>query len=155
MENYDKAMAERVWKRVRGGQAEPGASPSPAGELLGLIQAEWAAAAAYLALSRQMGPKEAAVLQRIFREEQTHAACLKGMYTLITGQKPVVQTPQPERAPVEAALRRSYAGELRSIAAYDARSADPEYGHVFASMAKQEREHSRAVLELLGGLEKK
>ena len=155
MANYDSKMAERVWQRVRGEQAPSGEVRTPEGDLLGLIQAEWMAASAYLALSRQMGAKEAAVLQRLFREEQTHGACLKGMYTLITGRKPVVQSPQPAKEPVEAALRRCYAGELRSIAAYDARSADPEYGHVFASMAKQEREHSRAVLELLGGLEKK
>lgn len=155
MANYDKAMEDRVWKRVQGSRAEPAASGQRDLNLQELIMNEWIAAATYLQLSRQMGPKAAAVLQKLFREEQTHAACLKGMYTLINGTRPVIRTPQPQKEPVEITLRKAYAGELRSIEAYESRSDHPEYGHVFASMAKQEREHSRAVLELLGGLEKK
>ena len=150
MANYDSKMAERVWQRVRGEQAPSGEVRTPEGDLLGLIQAEWMAASAYLALSRQMGAKESAVLQRLFREEQTHGACLKGMYTLITGRKPVVQSPQPAKEPVEAALRRCYAGELRSIAAYDARSADPETGIVFRHLSDREIAHCVTLAALLG-----
>lgn len=151
MNNYDKAMADRVWKRVQGTKAE---EPERDLNLKGLIQNEWMAASAYLQLSRQMPQKDAAVLQRLFREEQTHAACLKGMHILITGEKPVVRTPPARKEPVDAALRKCYAGELRSITDYEARSDHPEYGHIFADLARQEREHSRAVLELIGHLEK-
>lgn len=154
MANYDKAMAERVWKRVQGGREETAENARDL-NLQGLIMNEWMAAGAYLQLARQMGGREAAVLQRLCREEQAHAACLKGMYLLTKGEKPVIRTPRPEKEPLETALRKAYAGELRSIADYEERSDHPEYGHVFASMAKQEREHSRTVLELLGGLEKR
>ena len=155
MAKYDKAMEERVWQRVQGNQAEPESPRPPEGNLQALILGEWAAASAYLMLSRQVGAKEAAVLQRMFREEQAHAAILKGMYTLITGQKCVVQTPQPAKEPLETALRKCYGAELRSVSAYEARSADPEYGHVFARLAAQEREHCALVLELLGGMQRK
>lgn len=154
MASYDKGMEQRVWQRVRGEQQSQPETHAPAADLPGMIQAEQIAAASYWAMSRRVGPKEAAVLQKISREEQAHAACLRGMYIQITGQKPTVQAPGPTREPLELALRKSYAGELRSIAAYQSRATDPEYGHVFASLAKQEREHSRAVLELLGSLGK-
>lgn len=151
MASYDRAMADRVWKRVQGERQEP-----PSGQreldLRELIQNEWMAAAAYLQLARQLGAREAAVLQRLAREEQAHGVCLKGMYRMMNGEVPAVKTPRPQRESVETALRKAYAGELKSIAAYDARSDHPEYGQVFADMAKQEREHSRAVLELLGRL---
>lgn len=150
MSNYDHRMEERVWKRVRSEQQQEPEARSPASELLGLIQAEQMAAASYLALARRMGPKEGALLQKMAREEQSHARCLRGIYIQITGNRPTVQPPKLGNDPIETALRKSYAGELKSIAAYQSRSTDPEYGQVFASMAKQEREHSRAVLELLG-----
>ena len=155
MAKFDKAMEQRVWQRVQGNQSETGIPKQQDLDLQRLMMSEWMAAAAYLQLSRQMPPKEAAILQRIFREEQTHAAILKGMYVLISGERPVIRTPRSDKEPVDTALRKCYAGELRSIADYEARAGHPEYGHVFASMAKQEREHSRTVLELLGQLDKK
>ena len=150
MAKYDQEMAQRVWKRVQGEQSRE----QPERNLQGLILGEWMAASTYLMLSRQMGPKEAEILRRMFREEQNHAACLKGMYVLSTGQKPVIRTPQPSKEPVEATLRRCYSAELQSVAEYEARSGDPEFGHVFARMARQEREHCAYVLELIGSLQK-
>lgn len=147
MANYDRSMESRVWKRVRSDQSPEGGTS--AGELLGLIQAEQMAAANYLALARRMGPA-GAPLQTIARQEQRHARCLRGIYIQITGTRPAVQPPKPENTPIETALRKSYAGELQSMAAYRARTADPEYGHVFASLAEQETEHSAVLLELLG-----
>ena len=94
------------------------------------------------------------MLERLVREEQAHAACLKGRHVMITGERPVIQTPPPGKDTVEIALRKCYAGELRSIADYEARSDHPEYGHIFADLARQERAHSRTVLELIGRLEK-
>lgn len=152
MANYDKGMEDRVWKRVRGEADESSQSRSPAANLTGLIHAELTAAAEYWALARRMGAKEAAILQKMSREERSHAQCLQGMYILITGQQPDTQPVQPNREPLETALRKCYHAELQSIAAYQSRSTDPEYGHIFASMALQEANHSRMILELLGGL---
>lgn len=151
METYDPEKAARVWQRVRAtAPAEP-----DSGNLLALIAGEWADAATYLYLSRGRQGKEAAALRRLFEEEQAHAACLKGIYTLTTGQKPVIRTPPPVQEPIEVTLRRCYGREMRSLAEYEARSADPEYGPVFARLAAQEREHCRIVLELIGSLKPK
>ena len=87
------------------------------------------------------------------QEEQAHMACLKGIFTLQgTGRPDVPSPPPPDKAPVATILRRCYGREMRCLAHYEARSADPEYGQVFARMAQQEREHCRQILELLGSL---
>ena len=44
---------------------------------------------------------------------------------------------------------------MRSLKEYEALMDDPEYGHVFARLAEQEREHCRTLLEMIGGLRKK
>lgn len=152
MHTYDREKADRVWQRVQGSREEP-KQPPRSEELQELIMNEWIAAATYLKLARQMGPKEAAVLQRLFREEQNHASCLKGIYTLMTGQKAVTRSPQTVLESPELTLRRCYGQEMRSLKAYETRSDDPEYGHVFARLAQQEREHCRAILALIGSIE--
>lgn len=145
MANIDKGMEQRVWQRVRGEEKQPAGLDLP-----GSIQAELMAAAAYRSLARQMGVKDAPLLQKAAQEEMAHANCLRGMYIQLTGQRPEVQAPQLEPLPTEAALRKAYAGELRSIAAYRERRNDSEFGHIFAAMLKEEEAHSRMVLELLG-----
>ena len=151
MEKYDAQKAARVWERVHAGMASTPETDS----LLRLIAEEWTDAATYLHLSRKLqGKKEAAVLRRLFEEEQTHAACLKGIYTLITGQRPVTHTPHPATEPLDATLRRCYGREMRCLAEYEQRTADREYGPVFSRLAQQEREHCSAILQLIGTLQK-
>lgn len=137
-----------VWNRVRGGE-------SPLAEiLLERIEEEWMDAALYLTLSRRLPGKDGATLQRLFQEEQALVACLKGIYTLLTGQRPKYRREQPPREGMEQTLRRCYGREMRSLTVYEAQSAHPEYGHVFARLAVQEREHCRCILEILGNLSK-
>lgn len=154
MQTFDAQKAERVWQRVQGSREE-----SKQNRILDniqeLIMNEWIAAATYLRLARQMQPKQASRLQKLAAEEQTHAACLRGMYTLITGQQPVTRSPLPEVDTPELTLRRCYGREMRSLKEYEALRDDPEYGHVFARLAEQEREHCRVLLELLGVLGRK
>lgn len=148
MENYDKAKAARVWQRVQGA-----ATANPTQGLPGMIAEEQADAAVYMALSRRVQGSSAAILRKMSQEEQTHAACLKGMYTLQGQGRPDIPAPPPvDNAPVGLLLRRCYGREMRCLAQYESRSADPEYGQVFARMAQQEREHCRQILELLGKL---
>jgi len=156
MKPYDPQTAARVWQRVQGHNTQtPVESPNPESGLLGLILEEWISASTYLQLSRTLSPREGAVLQRLFREEQTHAACLKGIYTLVTGEKPLMKTPALPKEPPELTLRKCYVREMQSLKEYEARSSDAEYGPVFSRLAEQEREHCRAVLELLGSMQKK
>lgn len=154
MATYDPAKERLVWQRVRGTETVPQAPPDR-GNLQALIMGEWTDAAVYLQLSRKFQGKAAATLQRLFREERTHASCLKGIYTLITGEKPTVRTPPAPSEPVEITLRKCYAREMRCLSEYEARSEDPEYGPVFRRLAEQELEHCRAILEIIGGLQKK
>ena len=148
METYDKAKAARVWQRVQGA-----ATANPSQGLQGLIAEEWSDAALYLALSKRLQGPAAATLRKMSQEEQTHMACLKGMYALQGAGRPDIPTPPPsETAPIGLLLRRCYGREMRCLAQYENRSADPEYGQVFARMAQQEREHCRQILELLGSL---
>ena len=143
MNRIDPQKEARVWERVKGAQME---SSSPEAGIQNLL------ASAYLQIARQMSSREAAILQRLAREEQTHAACLKGIFALITGERPAVQAVPPPREAPALALRRCYGAEMRSLKEYESRSQDPEYGPVFARLAEQEREHCRTVLELLGSL---
>ena len=150
MDTIDREKAARVWERVRSD-----APPSPEQGLTELIAAEWTDAAVYLQLSRRFQGKDSALLRRMYEEEQAHTACLKGIYTLITGRRPTVKAVPPPQGDVEQILRRCYGREMQSLARYEARASDPEYGQVFARMAQQERAHCHSVLELLGRLNKR
>lgn len=146
MEPFDQEKAARVWQRVR---QDP--SPAPAEtELLGLIAQERADAATYLQLSRRFQGKESAALRQMAQQEQAHSACLKGIYTLLTGAPPVLERPTPPPEDTASALRRCYGAEMRSLAAYEKRTNDPQYGPVFTRLAQQEQSHCHTLLELIG-----
>ena len=153
MHTYDPQKAARVWQRVQAGQEDPKQARLN-DNLQELIMNEWIAAATYLRLARQMQPKQAAVLQRLGTEEHAHAACLKGIYTLITGEKPLVPPPAVSDDPQEIMLRRCYGREMRCLSQYESRMGDPQYGHIFRSLARQEQEHCHKILEILGTLSK-
>lgn len=150
MNQIDRQKAARVWQRVQESKPEPKAGRID--NLQALIMNEWTAAATYQQLARRLPPKEAAVLQRLSREEHGHGACLRGMYSLMTGEKCPVHTPQLPEEPAERTLRRCYGLEMRSLKEYEAKAGDPEYGHVFAKIAEQEREHCVALLGVIGNL---
>lgn len=148
METIDKAKAARVWQRV---QSEVAAYPTQG--LQAMIAEEWADAAIYLSLSRRVQGNAANILRKIGQEEQSHMACLKGIYALQGTNKPDIPAPPAvDKAPVSVILRRCYGREMRCLAQYESRANDPEYGQVYARMAQQEREHCRLILELLGSL---
>ena len=150
METYDKAKAARVWQRVQG---ETVANPMQG--LQGLIAEEWADAAMYLALSRRVQGNHSMILTKMSQQEQSHMACLKGIFTLQGTGRPEIPAPQPiEKASITMLLRRCYGREMRCLAQYEARSSDPEYGPVFTRLAAKEREHCMAVLELIGRMRK-
>lgn len=151
MERDHNTAEERVWRRVRG---EEPAQVQPDLGLPGLIAGEMQAGAGYQALAERFSGREAETLRRMAREEHSHEMALRGMHFLITGERPAVKIGPQTREPLETTLRRCYAGEMKSLAAYESRSHDREYGHVFASLAAQEREHCRLVLELLGRLDR-
>ena len=146
METLDPNIAERVWQRVHNRDT----SQDLAAALLGMITAERNDGAVYLQLSRKYQGRESAMLRRLFEEEQSHTACLKGIYMLLTGQKPAIQALKPASESIETTLRKCYGREMRCLAQYEQWSTHREYGPVFSRMAEQEREHCRILLQLLG-----
>ena len=146
METLDPNVAERVWQRVHNRDT----SQDLAAALLGMITAERNDGTVYLQLSRKYQGRESAMLRRLFEEEQSHTACLKGIYMLLTGQKPAIQALKPASESIETTLRKCYGREMRCLAQYEQWSTHREYGPVFSRMAEQEREHCRILLQLLG-----
>ena len=146
MEQIDQVQAQRVWQRVRGagGAEEP--------DLPSLIAAEWEDAATYLQLARRFSGREAAILRQMSQQEQSHCACLRGLRSISTGSREPLPHMPPISGSPEKILRECYGREPRAMRAYDARSADPQYGHVFARLRDQEQEHCRMILELMGKL---
>lgn len=150
METYHPDKAARVWQRVQGVSQ----NTDDTATLCAMIREEWIDAATYLHLSRRYQGRDAAILRKLFEEEQSHAACLKGIYTLLTGQRAHTQTVPAPKEPTEAILRRCYGREMHCLAQYEQWAVHREYGPVFSRLAHQELEHCRILLELLGRLKR-
>lgn len=150
MKPYDPNTAAKVWDRVR---STPAAT-ADAQAVLELIAQEMLDAATYSRLAQRLPPPQAAIARQIARQEQSHISCLKGVYTLITGQKPIAPKPAVTDDPPDIVLRRCYGREMRCLSQYESRQTDPQYGHIFRTLARQEQEHCHRILEILGTLSK-
>lgn len=148
MDTIDPSLEERVWQRVR----EETPRVDPRKNLQELIAREWEVAGACLQLSRRFAGKQSAQLRQLYEKEQAHISCLKGMYTLMTGQRPHVRGFSAATGFPEAELRRCYGKQMQNLAEYERCSSDQEYGHIFGNLARQEREHCHLLLEILGSL---
>lgn len=146
MEKIDPVKEAQVWQRVQAQQADPREG------LQELIAREWELAGACLQLSRRLTGRQGMLLRQLYEKEQGHVACLKGIYTLITGQRPNVRGFAAAVGFPEAELRRCYGKQMQNLAEYERRSGHPEYGHIFGNLAMQEREHCHLLLEILGSL---
>ena len=120
-------------------------------DLRALLLAEEMLADACARLARRLQGREAA-LQHIARDARGHAACLEGICVLVTGAAPEVRTPAAETGTAAIVLRKCYGWAMRTLAVYEARSRDREYGPVFARLAAQQQEQCRRILELIGAL---
>ena len=106
MNTIDPQKAAQVWQRVRG------TARLSDRELTTMISNAWTTGATYLKLSRQFQGKESAMLRQLHSEQLAHVACLKGIYTLITGTRSTIKAaPLPYQDP-EAILRRCYGRSL-------------------------------------------
>ncbi len=148
MEKFDAELEKRVWKRVA---ADETAAPI---SLQGLLVAEQTLAVSFLVLARQMQGKEKTMLRSLFEQEQSHAACLRGIHMVMSGQHLAVRTPPVTPQAPEAMLRKCYGRKLQMLSEYESRINDREYGAVFAQLAQQEREQCMQLLEVLGNLKR-
>lgn len=148
MSSYDPKKAAAVWQRV---QSQQEAIPEPV-DLLTLIARAQEGAVAYLYLSRKVGNQSSALLRKMAQQEQSCVSCLKGIYAMMTGQRPQMHSAPAPRDSVPNLLRRCYGREKQSLAQYEARAKDREYGHIFTRLAAQTQEHCQILLSLLGRL---
>lgn len=147
MNYYDPEKAAQVWQRVQGG------SDTVAVGLQGLLMQAVANERTYTALSRQL-PAGGQILQKMARQEQKHIACLKGICALVRGAAPQIPLSTPQTDTVEASLRKCYRNALQSLASYESRCSDPEYGPVFSQLALEKRNQCMQILSLLGSYAK-
>jgi len=90
MENEKFAQ---VWQRVQ-------TPPEPAQGMPELIAREKEDAVIYLHLSRVLRGRDSVLLRQMFQQEQTHAACLKGIYRLSNDALPEIRIPNiPKETP--------------------------------------------------------
>ena len=143
MAEFDENMEERIWQRVRG--QEQLSMP-----LQAMAAAEKSSAAMYLMLSRMMQGRQKELLRQLYHREQNHSRYLNGISILREGKALAARPVPPEGQRVEHILRRCYAGCLKAQREYEKYMADPEYGHIFSHMAREERENGLMILEILG-----
>ena len=148
MQYYDPEKAARVWGRVQGG------TDTVAVGLQGLLTQAISDEKTYIALCRQFSGTTGQRLQKLARQEQKHIACLKGICALVRGAAPEIPAIVPQTDSPDAALRKCYRNALQSLAAYESRIADPDYGPVFSLLAQEKRDHCLQILSLLGNYSK-
>lgn len=148
MNYYDPEKAARVWQRVQNGPE------TVAVGLQGLLLQAVTEERTYIALSRRVPEEMGKTLQKMARQEQKHIACLKGICTLVRGAAPQHLIPAPQTDATDIALRKCYRNALQSLAAYESRISDPDYGPVFFLLAQEKRHHCLHILSLLGNYSK-
>ena len=117
MEKFDSQKVARVWSRVQGQQL-PGLD---AQQLPELIAQEMRAANRYLQLSRRFQGRDSVLLRQMAQQEQDHAACLKGLYTLLTGSQPKIPAVREVQMDTQQLLRSCYGEQMHRLARYEAR----------------------------------
>lgn len=146
--SYDPKIAAQVWERVQ--------SPPTAAEdthfLTAMISEIQADAAAFRQLSGKVSSSQATLLRQLIQQEQSQLHCLKGMYTLITGEKAPTVPPAAAKDPPQITLRRCYGRMLRRLGQYETRRNDVQYGHVYRILARDTQSHCHALLQLLGAI---
>ena len=150
MKNYDPNTAAKVWDRVRSTAVPPGDSQL----ILNLITEELQDSRTYQHLAKRLPPPYAAIIRQLSQQSQSQAACLKGIYTMITGRGAIVPPPSVTDDSADIVLRRCYGRTMRALTQYESRQEDPQYGHIFRNLARQEQEHCHRILEILGALAK-
>ena len=156
MEQFNKDQVRRIWQRVQGEKAEhtPHHPPEPCAGIPEAIVRELTCAATYTRLAKQFPQRIGNLLRKLAREEQQHAAILKGICALSGGFYSPVRPMPAEKDTAEVLLRRCYAQKLQAIAEYEKRAADPAHGNVFQKLVQQEQAQCHILLQIIGSLGK-
>lgn len=134
MDRIDPKMAARVWDRV---QAPP-KSGVEANTLLPMIREEWL---------------DALVLKHLGQSNDRpmeNAACLKGIYRMLSGGLPKMSAPQWKQEKPQALLRQSFDRRMKLFSGYEKLQHDPRFGPVFVRLAGVSQAQACKILEALG-----
>lgn len=134
MDKIDPKMAARVWDRV---QAPP-KNGLEANALLPMIREEWLDALVLKHLGQST--------ERV----QENAACLKGIYRILTGGLPQMSAPQWKQEKPAVLLRQSFTRRMQLFFQYEKLQHDPRFGPVFGRLAAVSQVQACKVLEILG-----
>jgi len=145
MENFDPAMARRVWQRVRGEAPQSCTGPS----LQSLMEELWEDAHCYHHLSRRHRGKISALYAQLHRQTTEHLRMLKGICALSDQCNPVLPPVQPRKEPESIFLRRCHGRALQRLNWYAANENDPQYGHILPPLIRQTRHHTQLLLQLM------
>jgi len=151
MENRERDQIARVWQRVQGGSGD-GESGL---ELQYLMEALWEDARLYRQISRRRKGRKAAIAMQLHRQAAAHLKILKGVCALQDRCHPVFSTAAPGKEPEIVSLRRCYGHAAQRLGWYTTREQDPQCGHIFAQLAREEQASSRLLLQLMQGASQK
>ena len=143
MENAENT----VWQRVFGGPDNP-----PSQELGQLIRETSGLAQRYGQLMGTYSGKQRELLRQLREGETANLACLRGILCLAGTPVPVPVPLPGSREPAARTLERCWYQTRRCLVEYTARSAEPEFGPVFRSLADREAEHCVLLARLLGSI---
>lgn len=128
------------------------ADPQSLAELAALYQDELFSAAAYRALAHRI-PEKARALRMLSAENRASAACLRGIYSLVSGKYPASPAYPSSELPLSALLRTCCGKELQCFSGYEYHRSDAEYGCVFACLSARKAEHCCRMLEIVGNMD--
>lgn len=141
MEKFDPSMESRVWQRVTG---SAGVRRQDLGQLL-LAARE--AAGDYRYLAAHMTGDQA---KKLHERAQDTVERLQGLQRLSGGEPRKPPALPQNQTSVRRVLEQSYHRSRRLAAEFTARSADPEWGMVFAGLAQREQENAMRIAGLMG-----
>lgn len=147
MDKQDRHTEEQVWQRVRACREE-----APKNDLRQLQREAMDLAAVYRNLTSQLTGKPQEQVRQLSAGEKANAASLAGIGKLSRMGGENLKLWQPGKEEPQKVLERCYHRTRRCMTEYLARSAEGEFGMVFARMARREEEHCCLIAELIGNL---
>ena len=147
MDKQDRHTEEQVWQRVRACREE-----GPKNDLRQLQREAMDLAAVYRNLTSQLTGKPQEQVRQLSAGEKANAASLAGIGKLSRMGGENLKLWQPGKEEPQKVLERCYHRTRRCMTEYLARSAEGEFGMVFARMARREEEHCCLIAELIGNL---
>lgn len=131
MKTASREMASRVWSRVQPVSMEERQS-------LGRLAVQLEGDIRYL--------KTQAGTSHLVEALQGQLACLRGIHTVAAGNPMKTMAKDPT-----AGLKQCYFNAMDRQREYLLRSADPQFGPVYTSLARDAVEQGKELLRLLGG----